>query len=83
MDIICLQETKMQEMNTKMVRSLGVGRFLDWTALNVDGSAGGILLIWDKRRISLVDSLVGNFSEWKIKVPFRQICSLLRLGESL
>ena len=60
-DIICLQETKVQEMNTKMVRSLGVGHFLDWTALNADGSAGGILLIWDKRRISFVDSLVGNF----------------------
>ena len=61
-DMICLQETKVQEMNTEMVRSLGVGRFLDWTALNAEGSAGGILLIWDKRRIRLVDSLVGNFS---------------------
>ena len=61
-DIICLQETKVQEMKSEIVRSLGVGRFLDWTALNAEGSTGGILLIWDKRRISLVDSLVGNFS---------------------
>ena len=60
--MVCLQETKVQEMNIEMVRSLGVGRFLNWTALNAEGSAGGILLIWDKRRISLVDSLVGNFS---------------------
>ena len=61
-DMICLQETKVQEMNIEMVHSLGVGRFLNWTALNAEGSAGGILLIWDKSRISLGDSLVGNFS---------------------
>ena len=61
-DLVCLQETKVQEMNNEMVRSLGVGRFLNWTALNAEGSAGGILLIWDKRHISLVDSMVGNFS---------------------
>ena len=61
-DMICLQETKVQEMNIEMVRSLRVGRLLNWTALNAEGSAGVILLIWDKRRISLVDSMVGNFS---------------------
>ena len=61
-DMICLQETKMQEMNIEMVRSLGVGRFLNWTALNAEGSTRGILLIWDKRRINFVDSMVGNFS---------------------
>ena len=43
-DLVCLQETKVQEMNNDMVRSLGVGRFLNSTALNDEGSAGGILL---------------------------------------
>ena len=61
-DLVCLQETKVQEMNIDMVRSLGVGRFLSWTVLNVEGSSGGILLFWDKRRNSMVDSMVGNFS---------------------
>ena len=61
-DLVCLQETKVQKMNNDMVRSLGVGRFLNWTALNAEGSAGGILLFWDKRRISMVDSMVGSFS---------------------
>ena len=28
-DMVCLQETKVQEMNNDMVRSLGVGRFLN------------------------------------------------------
>ena len=61
-DLVCLQETKVQQMNNIMARSLGVGRFLNWRALNAEGSVGGILLLWDKRRISLEDSVAGNFS---------------------
>ena len=49
-------------MNIGMVRSLGVGRYLNWSALNAKGSVGGILLLWDKRRISLEDSVAGSFS---------------------
>ena len=54
-DLVCLQETKVQQMNNVMARSIGVGRFLNWRVLNAEGSAGGIILLWDKRRISLVD----------------------------
>ena len=61
-DLVCLQETKVQQMNNVTARSLGVGRFLNWRALNAEGSARGILLLWDKRRISLVDSVAGSFS---------------------
>ena len=49
-------------MNNDMVLSLRVGRFLNLTALNAEGSTRGILLFWDKRRISMVDSMVGSFS---------------------
>ena len=59
--LVCLQETKVQEVNIDMVRSLGVGRCLNWKALNVEGSAGGFLLLWDNSRISLVDYVVGSF----------------------
>ena len=61
-DLVCLQETKVQEMNIDMVRSLGLGRCLNWKVLNAKGSVGGILLLWDNSRISLVDSVVGSFS---------------------
>ena len=61
-DLVCLQETKVQEMNLDMVRSLGVGRFLDWIAMNAEGSAGGILLFWDKRRMSRLETMAGGFS---------------------
>ena len=61
-DIVCLQETKVQEMSVELARGLGVGRRWNWKALNAEGSAGGILLLWDNSRISLVDSVVGSFS---------------------
>ena len=61
-DLVCFQETKVQQMNIGMVRSLGVGWYLNWIALDAKGSAGGILLLWDKRRISLDDSVAGSFS---------------------
>ena len=61
-DLVCLQETKIQGMNKALVHSIGVGRLLDWKALDAEGSAGGILLFWDKRRQSLVESEYGSFS---------------------
>ncbi|RVW52909.1 hypothetical protein CK203_110630 [Vitis vinifera] len=42
-------ETKMQEMSRTIVRSLSVGRCLDWKALNSRGASSGVLVFWDKR----------------------------------
>ena len=61
-DVVCLQETKIQEMSIELVRSLGVGRHLNWRVMNAEGSAGGILVFWDNSCISMVDSVVGSFS---------------------
>ena len=41
-DLFCIQETKIQVLSDRVVRSLGPGRFLDWKALDTFGSAGGI-----------------------------------------
>ena len=43
-DLFCIQETKMQVMTEGVVRSLGLGRFLDWRVLNAMGSTGGVLI---------------------------------------
>ena len=61
-DLVCLQETKIQGMNKALVHSIGVGRFLDWKSLDAKGTARGILLFWDKRRLFLVESEYGSFS---------------------
>ena len=43
-DLVYLQETKMQEMSKRIVRSLGVGRCLDWGVVNSKGASGGVLV---------------------------------------
>ena len=62
MDLFCLQETKIQAMSKGVVRSLGIGRFLDWGALDASGFAGGILICWDKRTLDVLELEVGQFS---------------------
>ena len=48
-DLVCLQETKMQELSLGVVCSIGVGRFLEWGAVNARGAAGGVVVLWDYR----------------------------------
>ncbi|RVW24308.1 hypothetical protein CK203_090966 [Vitis vinifera] len=42
-------------MSEGVARSLGSGRFLDWRALDASGTAGGILICWDKRALEIMD----------------------------
>ena len=61
-DLMCIQETRIQEMSEGIVRNLGSGRFLDSRALNAEGAAGGILICWDKRVLEILDWEEGQFS---------------------
>ena len=61
-DLICIQETKIQSMSEGIVRSLGSGRFLDWKAMNAEGASGGILICWDKRSLDILDWEEGHFT---------------------
>ena len=61
-DLLCIQEIKIQSMSEGIVRSLGSGRFLDWRALNAEGAAGGILICWDKRSLDILDWEEGQFT---------------------
>ena len=51
----------MSQMSLGVVRSLGVGRFLEWGVLNARGAAGGVLVFWDNRVLELVGMEVGLF----------------------
>ncbi|RVW41086.1 hypothetical protein CK203_069681 [Vitis vinifera] len=57
-------------MTEGVVRSLGPGRFLDWRVLNAMGSAGGVLICWDKRSLEILDWEEGQFS---ISCRFRNV----------
>ncbi|KAL6343127.1 hypothetical protein AAG906_019670 [Vitis piasezkii] len=61
-DLVCLQETKIQDMSKGIISSLGVGRYLEWGAVDSRGAAGGIVVFWDNRVLDLVDIQKGVFS---------------------
>ena len=61
-DLFCLQETKIQTLSEGVVRSLGSGMWSKWVALDAMGTAGGILVCWDKRSLEMMETEVGKFS---------------------
>ncbi|RVW48616.1 hypothetical protein CK203_098447 [Vitis vinifera] len=52
----------MKEMSDRIVRSLGIGKNLGWVSLDARGSAGGVLVMWDKRILEVLEAEVGSFS---------------------
>ena len=60
--MVCLQETKIQKMSTVDARSLGVGRLAEWKVVEAKGTAGGILVFWDKRKLEVMEVELGHFS---------------------
>ena len=61
-DLLCIQETKIQDLSNRVVRSLGSGRFLGWKAPDAFGSVGGLLIFWDKRSQEMLEWEEGQFS---------------------
>ena len=61
-DLLCIQETKIQDLSNRVVRSLRSGRFLGWKALDAFGSVGGLLIFWDKRSQEMLEWEEGQFS---------------------
>ena len=62
MDLVCVQETKIQELSNACASCLGVSRFHEWKALEAEGVVVGILLFWDKRKMDMVQVEICSFS---------------------
>jgi hypothetical protein len=60
-DIVCFQETKLMSISNTFVHSLWDSPHVDWRYLASRGASGGILLLWDRRAVSRIDSCLGNF----------------------
>ncbi|RVW38817.1 hypothetical protein CK203_074199 [Vitis vinifera] len=61
-DLMCIQETKLQCMTDSIARSIGSGRFLGWKAVNAEGASGGIFICWDRRSLDMLDWEEGQFT---------------------
>ena len=79
-DIVCFQETKMVSISNNLVKSLWGCPYLDWCCMDSRGASGGILIMWDRRAVSRIDSCMGRFV---VACMFRNVedglCGLLRV----
>ena len=60
-DVVCLQETKIKKVSDGLIQSPGVGRFLDWVALQAEGTSRGIIIFWDSWVLKLMGKEEGLF----------------------
>jgi hypothetical protein len=62
-----------------VVRSLWSNQYVNWVGLDAVNTAGGILIMWDKRVVEKLDVVVGRFSvscHWRGLVDgFDWVCS--------
>ena len=61
-NVVCLQKTKLDKVDGRVISSIWGNRFASWEVLNTVNTAGGVLLLWDKRVVDQVDVKVGMYS---------------------
>ena len=60
-NIVCLQETKLEMITPGLVQSLWRCPYVEWSPVASVGALGGILLMWDRRVVTKADVCQGNF----------------------
>ena len=61
-DLICIQETKLEEVELADIRSIWGNHVVGFAVLKAIGTAGGILVLWNKNSFHLISSYCGEFS---------------------
>jgi len=61
-DLICLQETKMEDVEICDVRSFWGIQHVGFSVLRAVGAAGGVLIMWNSISFQLISSFSGEFS---------------------
>ncbi|KAG2718513.1 hypothetical protein I3760_03G224000 [Carya illinoinensis] len=69
-DIVCLQETTLCGIDRYIIRSLWDLSFVGWCYLASSEASGGVLVMWNKRVVEMVEDCIGLFS---IAVTFKNI----------
>ena len=47
-DVVCLQETKLDKVDWRLIQNIWGNRYVAWEVLNAVNTVGGVLLLWDK-----------------------------------
>uniref|UniRef100_A0A803PZR9 Reverse transcriptase domain-containing protein n=1 Tax=Cannabis sativa TaxID=3483 RepID=A0A803PZR9_CANSA len=62
LDLVILQEVKKTTIDRSFIGNIWRSRFKAWIYHPAWGRSGGTLLVWDTRSVTVLDSLVGEFS---------------------
>ena len=62
LDVVMIQETKKEKCDRRLVGSVWTVRNKDWVFLPACGASGGILFIWDSKKLSKEEVVLGSFS---------------------
>ncbi|XP_070031561.1 uncharacterized protein [Nicotiana tomentosiformis] len=54
-DILCLQETKIEDWNGILARQFWGNRWVEWAELKASDTRGGIVTMWDKRHWNCIE----------------------------
>ena len=61
-DIVILLETKREIVDRQLVASVWGSRFKEWVFSPSLGRSGGIAVLWNSQSVSVIDSMIGEFS---------------------
>ena len=61
-DVVMIQETKKAECDRRFVDNVWTARNKEWAALPACGALGGILVIWDSKKLHSEEVVLGSFS---------------------
>lgn len=61
-DVVMFQETKRELCDRRFVGSVWTVRNKDWASLSACGASGGVLIIWDSKKLSSEEVITSSFS---------------------
>ncbi|KAJ9691309.1 hypothetical protein PVL29_013479 [Vitis rotundifolia] len=61
-DVVMIQETKSMKCDRRFVGSVWTVRNKEWAVLPACGASGGILIIWDSKKLRNEETVIGSFS---------------------
>ena len=61
-DVVMIQETKKVECDRRFVGSVWTVINKEWATLSACGASGGILIIWDSKKLRSEEVVIGSFS---------------------
>ena len=61
-DVVMIQETKKAECDRRFMGSVWTVRNKEWAALPTCGASGGILIIWDSKKLRSEEVVLGSSS---------------------